>query len=89
MISCCANNFISGVGSLGDRCCYSKERSCGQRISNLAFFSIKKGCTTGKMRLILTDIVVVVLFSLLVLLAMTNIVLQRYQLLIYILYADI
>ena len=41
------------------------------------------------MRSVSTDIVVVMLVTLLVLLAVTNIVLQRYQLLVYKLYADI
>ena len=89
MISHCANGSISGVGRLGGGCCCSKERSCGQRTSNLAFLSIRKRHTAGGMRLVSTDIVVVVLVSLMVLLAMTNIVLQSYQLLVYISYADI
>ena len=89
MISYYANCSISGVGRLGDGWCYSKERSCGQRTSNLAFLSFRKGCTAGGMRSVLTDIVVVVLVSLLVLIAITNIVLQSYQLLVYISYADI
>ena len=89
MISHCANGSISGVGRLGGRCCCSKERSCGQKTSNLAFFSVRKRRTAGRMRLVLTNIVVVVLVLLLVLLAMTNIVLQSYQLLVYISYADI
>ena len=89
MISHCASGSISGVGRLGGGCCCSKEWSCGQRTSNLAFLSVRKGCTAGGMRLVSTNIVVVVLVLLLVLLAMTNIVLQSYQLLVYILYADI
>ena len=89
MISRCTNGSISGVGSLGDGCRCSKERSCGQKTSNLAFFFIRKELTAGGMRSVLTDIVVVVLVLLMVLLAMTNIVLQSYQLLVYISYADI
>ena len=89
MISCYANGSISSVGKLGGGCCFSKEWSCGQRTSNLAFLSIKKGRKAGGMRSVSTDIVVVILVSLLVLLAMTNIVLQSYQLLVYISYADI
>ena len=89
MISHCTNGSISGIGRLGGGYCCSKERSCGQKTSNLAFFSVRKGRTAGGMRLVSTDIVVVVLVSLLVLLAMTNIVLQSYQLLVYISYADI
>ena len=89
MISHCANGSISGVGKLGGGCCCSKERSCGQRTLNLAFFSVRKRRTAGGMRLVSTDIVVVILVSLLVLLAMTNIVLQSYQLLLYISYANI
>ena len=83
MISRCANSSIFGIRRLGDRCCYSKERSCGQRTSNFAFFSVRKRRTAGGMRLVSTNIVVVVLVSLLVLLAMTTIMLQSYQLLVY------
>ena len=82
MISCCANCSISDIEKLGSRCCYSKERSYSQRTSNLVFLSVREGRTAGGMRLISTDIVVIVLVSLLRLLAMTNIVLQRYQLLV-------
>ena len=89
MISCCANGSISGVGRLDSRWCCSKEQCCGQRTSNLTFFSFNKGRIAGGMRSVLTDIVVIVLFSLLILLAMTNIVQQSYQLLVYISYADI
>ena len=51
---------ISGIEKLGDECCYSIERSCGQKISNFAFFSIRKERTAGKIRLLLTNIVVIV-----------------------------
>ena len=84
-----ANGSISGVGRLGGGCCYSKEWSCGQRTSNLAFLSVRKRLTAGSMRLVSINIVVVVLISLLVLLAITNLMLQSYQLLVYISYADI
>ena len=89
MISHCTNGSIFGVRRLGGECCCSKERSYGQRTSNLAFLSVRKRRTADGMRLVLTDIVIVVFVSLLVLLAMTNIVLQSYQLLVYISYADI
>ena len=89
MISCCTNTSISSIGKLSDICCYSKVQSCGQRTSNLIFFSIKKRRTAGGMRLVSTDMVVVVFVSLLIILAITNIALYEYQLLIYILYADI
>ncbi len=65
----------------GYRC--SKERSCGQRTSNLASLFAKKGCMAGGIILVSTDIVIVVLGSSLVLLGMTNIVLQSYHFLTY------
>ncbi len=73
-----ANGSVSSR-TLGDGYWYSKERSCGQRTSNLASLSAKKRHTAGGIILVLTDIVVVVLGSLSVLLGMTNIVLQSYH----------
>ncbi len=55
---------------------YFKKRSCGQRILNLASLFSKKGRIAGR------NIVVIVLGSLLVLLGITNIVLQSYHFLI-------
>ena len=43
-----------------------KKQSCGQRNSNLAFFSAKKRCIAGGIILVSTDILVRVLVSLLV-----------------------
>ncbi len=78
MLACHANGSASSRTLSGGYWC-SKERSCGQRTSNLAFLSAKKGRTAGRMMLVSTDIVVVVLGSLSVLLGMTNIVLQSYH----------
>lgn len=52
-------------------------------------FFIKKRYTTGRIILILTNIIVVVFSTFFVLLAMKNILLQSYQLLVYKLYIDI
>ena len=60
-----ANGSISGIERLGGRCCYSKEQSYGQRTSNLAFLSVRKGRTAGGIRLVTTDIMVVMRISLL------------------------
>ena len=70
-----ANGFISSIRWLGSRYYYSKKRSCDQKTLNLVFFSIRKRCIAGRMRLISTDMVVVVLVLLMILLAMTNIIL--------------
>lgn len=89
MIFYYANSFMSGIGKLGNRCCYSKKRSYNWKILNLIFFSIKKRYIANKIRLISTNIVVILLILLMVLLTMTNIMLQKYQLLIYKLYVNI
>ncbi len=73
---CCRANSSTSSRTLGGGYWCSKERSCGQRTSNIAFLSAKKGCMAGEMILVSTDIVVVVLGSSSVLLDMTNIVLQ-------------
>ena len=75
MISSCANSSISGIGKLGDECCYSNEQSYSQKTLNLIFFSIRKKRMAGGIRSVLTDMVVIIFISLLILLAITNIVL--------------
>lgn len=75
MISRFANSFLSEIRRLSNRCCYFNKRSCGQRTSNLAFFFVRKRHTIGMIGLVLTNIVVVALGSLLIPLAMANIVL--------------
>ena len=83
MISYYANGSIFGIGRLSDRCCYSKERSYSQKTSNLVFLSIRKRRTVGGMKLVSTNMVILIFVLLLVVLAMTTIVLQSYQLLVY------
>ncbi len=82
MLYCCANGSAS-LRTLGGGYWCSKEQSCGQKTSNLASLSAKKGRTAGGMILVSIDMVVVVLGSLLILLGMTNIVLQSYHFLTY------
>ncbi len=72
------NGFVSSR-ILGGGYWYSKKRSCGQKTSNLASLSAKKGRTASGMILVLTDIVVVMLDLLSVLLGMINIMLQSYH----------
>ena len=75
MFSYCANSFAF-LKILGSEYWCSKEQSCGQKTLNLASFSTKEGCTASEMILVLADIVIVILGSLLLLLSMTNIMLQ-------------
>ena len=75
MIICYANDSIFGIKMLDDRYCYFKEQSCGQKISNLIFFLVRKRHMADEMRLVLIDIVVIMLVLLMVLLAMTHIIL--------------
>ncbi len=76
---CCRANGSASSRTLGGGYWCSKERSCGQKTSNLVSLSAKKGRMAGGIILVLTNIVVVMLGSLLVLLGMTNIVLQSYH----------
>ena len=79
---CCRANDSASSRILGGGYWCSKKRSCDQRTLNLASLSAKKGRTAGRMILVSIDIVVVVLGSLSVLLAITDIVLQSYHFLI-------
>ncbi len=76
---CCHANSSASLRTLGGGYWYSKERSCGQKTSNLASLFTKKKRTAGGMILISIDIVVVVLGLSSVLFSMTNIVLQSYH----------
>lgn len=69
MIYCCINDSTSGPEKLSRRYYHSKEKNCGQKTLNLAFFSVKKGRTAVGIISVLIYIVIILLFLPLVLLS--------------------
>lgn len=78
MISYYNNNFIFNIEKLNSRCYYFKKRSYSWKISNFTSFCIGKKYTASKIRVLLTNIIVVIFVLLLMQLAITNIMLKKY-----------
>lgn len=75
MISCYTNGSIFGLKKLSNECCYSKKWGCGHKSLNLIFFFIRKKHIVSRIRLVLTNIIIVIFNLFLVLLAITNLML--------------